>query len=438
MDPKPDNNETKQTPISFTKYGASLLHKWLVTPLIAGLIGTVILGRIVNGIIKPHSYYVYFVGPFDEKLDKTSPADDPVLNIWTALEAGAQPLESLDDVPIKLVRKNDFGDERTAERISVELAKRNDTLMVVGHLTSTTTHAALPAYLKQASPPIPVLLTTETNPDLLPPVDPNSEEYQPVYRLSPTDDQQARFAACVVRQQGAKAIWVVEAGPNRLYSRYLAQEFIQSVQENSPDSKVLLWSTSLDRPAVDAIEALKIDWIFYAGDWRNALVLLRQLKSVSARKEILKVILSDGAMDARLPRFGGQEVNQNVYLTFPIPFQRFHDQGGYAVYGKDARDFVTYTIRQTQANFDELAGAGRDFRRALNRILGLKRGADARNAIGSFMRRSAKAGGMFPLADKTNIKFDENGAAQNRSFSLWQIKNGAFAGAEQPPECSRP
>ena len=431
----PDINESKNNLLTKAgKYSASLLKQWFVKPLIGMLLGTLILGRIVNSVTRPQSYSVYFVGPFND--DKASSKDaDPTNQIWMALENNDPSLGSLDDVPVVLHRRNDFGDDKTAERISLELAGKRDTLMVIGHLTSTTTRAALPAYLSRASPPIPVILATETNPDLLPPAEANSDEFQPVYRLSPTDDQQARVAACFVQNQGAKAIWVIESGSNHVYSRYLAQEFIERVQGNGPGNKVLLWSTNLDHPVVDAVRALGIDWIFYAGDWQNVLVLLRQLRTASAGKPMPKLILTDSAMDPRLLTLGGEDVKDNVYLTFPVSFNRFHDQGNYAVYGKDARKLISKVLKETQAEFDGLARDGREFRRAFNSLLGLKRVADARNAIRSYMKRSAEGRETFLLAGKTQVEFDKRGSAMNRSFSLWQIKNGQFAGADELLHC---
>ncbi len=59
----------------------------------------------------------------------------------------------------------------------------------VGHVLSSTTKAALPIYMK-TDPQIPVILTTETNPQILPARDDPDQEF-PVFRLSPTDDDQA-------------------------------------------------------------------------------------------------------------------------------------------------------------------------------------------------------------------------------------------------------
>src|SRR5579885_1338974 len=97
---------------------------------------------------------------------------------------------TLNGAAIQFEALNDLGEPSNAQRIAADLAARDNTLLVVGHISSTQTKQALPAYLQKARPPIPVILTTETNPHLLPPKI-SDEIYYPVFRLSPTDDAQA-------------------------------------------------------------------------------------------------------------------------------------------------------------------------------------------------------------------------------------------------------
>src|SRR3974377_1075170 len=89
---------------------ASLLKQWLVAPLIAGVIGTLVIGRVINTIIQPKNYKNYFIGDLKQ---------DSATKIWSGLyRKEDDKLAVMDGVPIVLMQVNDFGDERTAERIS--------------------------------------------------------------------------------------------------------------------------------------------------------------------------------------------------------------------------------------------------------------------------------------------------------------------------------
>ena len=99
---------------------------------------------------------------------------------------------TLNGVPVKFEEIDDAGDPALARTIANSLASKPETLMVVGHVSSSNHEEALPVYMN-AEPQIPVILTTETNPHILPASADPDEEF-PVFRLSPTDDDQAKSA----------------------------------------------------------------------------------------------------------------------------------------------------------------------------------------------------------------------------------------------------
>ena len=118
------------------KSAFDLVKRWLFVPLVGMLIGSVILQRVVTVILlKPDNYKVYLVGPFDRDSEGAE-------QMWTTLKQSS--LGTLDGVEVALRRENDHGDEVAATRIAQNLAHRPDTLMVIGHLVSTQTRAALP------------------------------------------------------------------------------------------------------------------------------------------------------------------------------------------------------------------------------------------------------------------------------------------------------
>src|SRR5262249_10059576 len=141
-------------------------------------------------------------------------------------------LPKVNDVDVQLEQVDDLGEPTNAQRISEALAVTNDTLMVVGHVASTQTRAAIPAYLLKANPPVPLIMTTETNPNLLPPRA-SPQTYYPVFRLSPTDDDQAKKAVEFAMSKGAKTFWVIEDPTNPVYANFLARKFVENVHERS-------------------------------------------------------------------------------------------------------------------------------------------------------------------------------------------------------------
>jgi hypothetical protein len=301
-------------------------------------------------------------------------------------------LPKIDGVSVETKQLDDSGAPDTAERISLHLASLNDTLLIVGHLESTPTQKALPAYLQIADSPIPVILATETNPNLLPPK-PVDGSYYPAFRLSPTDDDQAVKAADFALSRGATAIWVVEDVSNQVYSKYLAREFVRQVHQH-PSAKVLLWSTNYNIPPAYAISALGINWVFFAGEWQDALVLIRQLKAMPQTRQV-NILLSDWCVDRRLIEDG----------------------------------LVRQLLVDGDQQFDPLAG--RDGRSAYltRKVLGIRRVGDARTALTHLMEAAVIQRRPFSLTAGTGgaqAVFNGDGTRVDAAFQVWQIKGHTF------------
>lgn len=128
----------------------------------------------------------------------------------------------LDGVSVTTEKMTDYGDPDRASSNADSLQRRSDVLMIVGPGSSTAAQRALPHYL-QANPPIPVILTMETNPALYTLPARDEDRVPPVFRLFPTDDNQAKVAANFIANQQAKSVWVVEDTSNPTYSQYLAR-----------------------------------------------------------------------------------------------------------------------------------------------------------------------------------------------------------------------
>lgn len=374
--------------------------------MISTILGTMVIGRLIDWWVKPESYKVYLVGDFD---------NDDVRKIWKGFDQ--QGALELDGITIRLQKVDGKGTNTTvAERISSELADKKGTLMVVGHLYSTPTKAALPNYL-HADPPIPVILPFETNPDLLPPKIPE-DTYYPVFRLSPTDERQAAMAADFAVKHGAKAIWVVEDALNSVYSRDLAREFIKQVHERR-SSRVLLWTRNEEIPSADAVKALGIDWVFFAGHWSNGLILTRQVKEIWKGQPRPSILLSDWCVDPALIEQGGADMD-GAYFTHPMRADDFN-RIGYTFWGDHAYRLLRQLIQDTDSRFGELASRKGELGYYLRWVAGFHNVADARNALHAFMEESVNLNRTFDL-DGYRYTFTRDGTPVEPSFHVWQVQ----------------
>lgn len=393
----------------------NFLRKWILFPLLGALLSAVLIGRLINVVMGPGSYKVYIIGNI------TDPGSKEMVEAFTA-RAGQ--LSKLNQVPVEVKKLDDRGDPDMAERIAKELAARNDTLLVVGHLESTPTQKALPFYL-QANPAVPVILTTETNPNLLPPLTSN-RTYYPVFRLSATDQDQARTAAAFAVHHGGTSFWVVEDTDNPVYSSYLAHEFVKQVHQ-SQSAKVLLWSNNFNIPPAYAIDSLGINWVFFAGEWQDALILIRQLKAMPKMKQV-SILLSDWCVDGRLLQDGGTDLD-GVYLTHPLPAQ-VYDRQRYTSYGTDASMVIQQLLQEGDQQFRDFASAEGGPGYLLRRVLGLRRVSDARRVLFHVMQVSANQHSQFNLSGGNTAVFNGDGTRANAVFEVWQVHNGTFTAAQ--------
>ena len=399
---------------------ARVIKNFVVLPLIGTLISGMVIGRIVDTFIGSKEYFVYVVG--DDSDASTS-------ELMKEAAAKGDFKSKRNNITIKTDRRNELGDPEKAQSIAKELVRRPDVLMVVGHGSSSSSQKALPIYL-QADPPIPVILTTETNPNLSAQ---NDDRVPPVFRLFPTDDNQAKVAACFIAKQNPKSVWIVEDASNPTYSRYLAKKFLEDVYDKKPSLKVVLWSNNLNLPPY-AVDKLGIDWVFFAGDWRNALVLIRQLQAMQGTKKA-KVLLSDASADKLLLRYGEMDV-QGVYLLHPLSADAFN-KTAYKVVGAEAYELADALIAGAHQDFEQLATDAAPIGYRLRRWLGLRRVSDERRALAGFMEKSVRKQTLFSLTESQIRMFEEDRLVirKNASFHVWRIDNNSFIEDHTSGDC---
>lgn len=349
--------------------------------------------------------------------------DDPEISqIMRAIsDAGVEASLQLGGVPIRLVEVDDQGNPDVAQQVASRVAAEEDTLLVIGHFTSTQTMAALPSYL-DANPPVPVLLTTETNPDLVPAVR-LEDAYHPVFRLSPTDDLQAVAAVDLVVANEAESCWVVEDTTNTVYSSFLAQAFMENAGRKN--RKVVGRSIVGNPPSAESFRLHQVDCVFYAGSWSNALMLVHQVRAIvgSIGMPLPLIILSDGAADPRLLE-QGRDALDGVYLTHTMTAENYVTQR-YRGYGQDAFHIASELIleidRRSNGSFRDSGPSSL----RLGRLFGGTNGADARELMQEVMRRAVEAEYVF-MTPEQSYRFLQDGSPAGLGFHIWQIRDGEF------------
>lgn len=376
--------------------------------------------------------------------------------VRNAIESDRRLAAGIGGIPIKVVALDDHGRKDDAADIARAIAKKGDALMVIGHFSSTETKAALPYYLR-ASPPIPDILVSETNPQLLPAGLRGGSAYaDPILRLSPNDNKQGWDAADFACRQGATTFWVVQDVSNPVYSSYLARRFIHVIEADRHSATnrvkgVLLWSNNMQTPSPAAIQALHIDWVFFAGGWENALILIRQLRSIYGDK-MPSVILTDAAATNDLITYGGPDVN-GVYVEYPFSYtevqamaERKRDP-----YAADTRAIVNQLIGRANSHFSQLAASVGGWGYRLRRLLGIRSTADARRALIALIaqvtaplppHQDPSPAREFAMPDGRTWWFGPGGNREDgfSDFHIWQVEHGKFVDmpADEMPNRMQP
>ena len=395
--------------------------------VVMAIFSLVFIDRVKEWWMGPASYKIYIVGNFGESQDSSN-------QIRKSFMKKGQPGVRIGGVAVEIVARNDQRDPEIARKVSEELALAGDTLMVIGHMYSTQTKAALPNYLLKAQPPIPVMLTTETNPEILPSLpeqeyDRPGDMFLPVFRLWPTDDTQARAAAeFMVGRPGVDSCWVVEDSANPVYARYLAVQFIREMQ--SRGKKVLLWTPNLSASAIESFRTLKADCVFFAGEWSNALMLVQQIRRISrtlgpgAEPTIL---LSDWAAEKELVEIGGQAV-ERVFLVHPLQ----KDLGDYALTGQDARSVVDDLLDESARRFASIATKNGGLSYRLRSLMRMRRIGDARRVLAQVMHCTVHRGYEFDLEGGRRARFTYKTTNELASFHIWTVQGEKFVPFDAP------
>lgn len=415
------------------------IREWLVLPLPAAIFVAVALTWIIAWSNGPDVYKIYVVSakPTSGELEST---DEQLF--WEGFQNHRAHITKFRGVNLDIEEEHEESGSQAiplnAQSISATLARRNDTLLVVLFLGSSRTKEVLPEYLQATDPPVPTILTWQTNPDLLPPKLPNT--FYPVLQMWPTDDMQADNAAKFPRPDHGSLprFWVVEDTDNPTYSQFLVGRFIERAELNS--AEVLLRTDNRSLPTVQTISDLGINWVFFTGGWSDSLILARQLnafenqvnkglKATSPRYKRLRLILSDTSMDDRLKR---NKDLTGVYVTYPMHASEYTSDKGLRQLGNDASEIVEELIKGADSEDSQSRNSAEARSGILSRLrtaLGIRRVSDARNALISYMQNQRE----YQLSDHSTYTFDEEGKRKDGRFYVWEVKNGQFIEADDGP-----
>ncbi len=416
--------------------------KWIIG-LVLTLITAVIVGRATNLINPlfngPEEYKVYVVG------GNANRSEDFAAHFWDTFESSWSDVK-IHGKPVTTEYKEDRWNEETAAEIARKISSSKDAIMVVGHFSSSTSKVALKAYMN-ADPPIPVLLTTETNPDLIPEELRSNHEIVkklPIYRLWPTDIQQANSIAKYSAASKSENVWVVEDHwTNPLYSHFLAEQVVAGLQSQKLlGVNVVLWSLNENLLSKQTLLDLGIDSIIFVGVATNALIFVSQINQLYCKDKGQpdcpgkpKMFLTDAALELEVIQ-NSISAFEGIYFTHPE-----------LVTCKPIGENKNST---TLLRIDYIAGDAALIAKQIikeaekyikpplyRKILGIQSVEDIRKAIIVAMNNSkfqdednpGKHFNRVPRPNETDTvqyHFDKEGINKDASFQLWQVKKGQF------------
>ncbi|PID72263.1 MAG: branched chain amino acid ABC transporter substrate-binding protein [Desulfobulbus propionicus] len=271
--------------------------------------------------------------------------------------------------------------------------------VVIGHICSGATKAALPIY-RDAN--IIVMSPSATNPELT-----QSGEFPNFYRTIASDDAQARtmvdFTTNVLH---AKKVAVVHDKGD--YGKGLA-EFVKAFVEKAGKMEVVLFEGvtpgAVDYSAVvQKIKRSRADVVIYGGYHPEASKIVSQMRKKRMKTQFIG---PDGVKDATFIKVAGDKA-EGVYATGPADVsknpltKKYHDMFE-AAEGTQPGAFFDNAISAALALTNAMAKAGTDSA-AIAKVLHTE---TADTPFGA-------------------VKFDETGEPIGIGFVVYQVKNGKY------------
>jgi hypothetical protein len=398
-----------------------VVSQYVLIPAILVLSGVVINDRLKDSFVGPKTYKIFLVGNL---------ADQETLRVYRGVEMESRLSGlSFDGISIELERRDDFANESIARSVSQDLAERSDTLLVLGHVLSTQTRAALPQYFG-VDPPVPVVTTVDTLPTIWTPKSDQGRSFAPIFRMSPTDDKQAEAVADFALAHHKKRFVVVQDNWNPAYSNYLINRFTTQLRAHGINPEDIIPFTNQDPPSNETLMRIHPDCIFIAGEWSRSLIwahLVRSVWSGSNEKNRPMIVLSDSAVNPQLLRPGDNDLN-SVFLSFQLAACAY-SQGDVNIYGTDAWQIVRRLVEQGNAAVaaGKLSAAGR-----IRRAFGIHRVVDARRILRDVMEADEAQSVPFTGSRGDTYLFDSEGLNTFGKFHIWEVQRNGFVDVDGP------
>ncbi|MEI7611915.1 MAG: branched-chain amino acid ABC transporter substrate-binding protein [Betaproteobacteria bacterium] len=297
-----------------------------------------------------------------------------------------------------------LGDDQCKPEIATNVASKlvsEGVNIVIGHICSGATKAALGIY-KGAK--IIVISPSATTPALT-----KSGEYPNFFRTIAADDDQGLIAAnFVIDKLNAKKVAVIHDKGD--YGKGFA-DFAKAAIEKNGKAQVVMYegiqTGAMDYSAV--IQKLRkegTDVIVFGGYHPEASKLLSQMNK---KKIVIPFIGPDGIKGDGFLKIAGKDA-EGVYATGPkdvskLPLNSKAHAELKAKIGKEPGTFFDQAHAATAAALNAIKVAGSTDYEAVTKAL---RSSTIDTTIGT-------------------IKFDKKGDAEGVGFSVYQVKNGAFA-----------
>lgn len=354
------------------------------------------------------------------------PAHDPyyirVVERSTNDEATEERLHNLaeqwliGDVPVKLIvvkleETDPEKEKEEAKRKAEELANGNDTLMVIGDLTTGVTRQSLPVYMA-AKPPVPYISTSASADELC--RDCLVRRFLPLLQLSPTNRSEAdSMLLWAQEKQKTRCLIVVDGNAAATdYSKELGDDLSKAADDASKKVRIVSTITlgTEKLPSLEDFKAWNPDCVLYAGHADTAGTLWGLIdKWQLVNRSNLLMVFSDGVV-------AGQHDFGSSYFT-------------YAADAADAADaqntlYVADAVRIAGALLQDLNRRGGDISFKFRSLLHLENVESARSNIVRIMEENSENRTYYPCfgssPDHHYCIFSGN-QRDNGLFHVWRL-----------------
>jgi cellulose biosynthesis protein BcsQ len=355
---------------------------------------------------RPDSYKIYVIANPSADLDDL----DRLLK-QTALQ---QPFQQIGNVPVEVKSKVLSNDTTsTVQRTASELINMQDTLLVIGKLTSQPSESSLPIFFG-ARPQVPVIVTQATDDDLLVQCRATGnkcfeEGDPPLLQLSPTNTAQGKTSVLMAFQNRMHRFVIINDNnpANKSYVENVVDGYEEAIKSLSSQHVMQVGQYDVHSFNPNAKNMEPYDCLLYAGGLEGAITLLSKYQS-----HYPMIILSDSVLDGGIASLSRLPIDEGVpvYFISTIPAADYNARTN--PYDRDALSIAAELIGDLNTR-----GNGGGVRRWLH----LHGGTDARSQLVGVMR--ANVANRTSYDGASNQKYVFKGSfRQNGTYHVLQFR----------------